>query len=84
MARTFAIPSTVILLTDSAPDKRVLGLIHGAGNMVASLARAVGPALGGVVYGYGVENDMVGAVWWFYLLVIALIALAWSFKMKHI
>ncbi|KAK8112955.1 MFS general substrate transporter [Apiospora sp. TS-2023a] len=78
MARTMAIPSTVILLTESAPDKSVLGTIHGAGNMLASFARAVGPALGGWVFALGVEEGVVGLVWWLYLVIIAVCALAWS------
>ncbi len=40
MARTMAIPSTVILLTEAAPAKNVLGTVHGAGNMLAALARS--------------------------------------------
>ncbi|KAI1644687.1 MFS general substrate transporter [Daldinia loculata] len=79
MARTMAIPSTVILLTESAPSKTVLGTIHGAGNMLASLARAIGPAVGGYVFAMGVEEGVVGIVWWLYLVAIALSALAWSY-----
>lgn len=79
MARTIAIPSTVILLTQAAPHKKVLGTIHGGGNMVASLARAVGPALGGYMFAIGLENGVVGLVWWFYLMVIAICALTWSY-----
>ncbi|OTA99375.1 hypothetical protein M426DRAFT_257097 [Hypoxylon sp. CI-4A] len=82
MARTMAIPSTVILLTESAPEKTVLGTIHGAGNMLASLARAVGPAIGGYVFAMGVEEGVIGLVWWLYLVVIALCALAWSYLME--
>lgn len=78
MARTMAIPSTVILLTESAPDKSVLGTVHGAGNMLASLARAVGPAAGGWVFALGVEEGVIGLVWWLYLVIIAVCALAWS------
>ncbi|KAK7747247.1 hypothetical protein SLS53_001500 [Cytospora paraplurivora] len=77
MARTMAIPSTVILLTEAAPAKSVLGTVHGAGNMLASLSRAVGPAVGGWIYARGVREGMIGAVWWFYLDVAALMALAW-------
>ncbi|KAI1469016.1 MFS general substrate transporter [Daldinia caldariorum] len=83
MARTMAIPSTVILLTESAPSKTVLGTIHGAGNMLASLARAVGPAVGGYVFALGVGEGVVGLVWWLYLVVIALSALAWSYIMER-
>ncbi|KAI2617985.1 MFS general substrate transporter [Hypomontagnella submonticulosa] len=83
MARTMAIPSTVILLTEAAPAKTVLGTIHGAGNMLASLARAVGPAIGGYVFAVGVEDGIIGLVWWLYLVCIALCALAWSYIMDR-
>ncbi|KAI0553234.1 major facilitator superfamily domain-containing protein [Xylaria curta] len=79
MARTMAIPSTVILLTEAAPAKTVLGTVHGAGNMLASLARAIGPAVGGYVFALGVEEGVVGLVWWLYLVGVALCALAWSY-----
>jgi hypothetical protein len=82
MARTLAIPSTVILLTNAAPAKHVLGTVHGAGNMATSLARAVGPAVGGWVYAWGIDHDMIGAVWWFYLFFIAVCALVWSYRMR--
>ncbi|KAK7752235.1 hypothetical protein SLS62_005769 [Diatrype stigma] len=81
MARTIAIPSTVILLTQSAPSKGVLGTIHGSGSMFASLARAVGPAVGGYMFAVGVEHGAVGLVWWLYLMTIAICALAWSYYM---
>ncbi|KAH9883409.1 MFS general substrate transporter [Xylariomycetidae sp. FL2044] len=83
MARTMAIPSTVILLTEAAPSKTVLGTVHGAGNMLASLARAIGPAVGGYVFALGVEEGVIGLVWWLYLVVIALCALAWSYLMEE-
>ena len=83
MARTLAIPSTVILVTHSAPVKSALGRIHGAGNMAASFARAVGPALGGWVFARGIEHEMAGMVWWSYLFVVAVMALAWSFTMRR-
>jgi len=83
VARTLAIPSTVILLTNAVEHKSVLGTVHGAGNMLSSLARAVGPAVGGLTYSWGVEHGAVGAVWWLWLLVVALIALAASYLMKE-
>lgn len=83
MARTMAIPSVVILLTEAAPSKTVLGTIHGAGNMLASLARAIGPAIGGYVFALGVEESVIGLVWWSYLVAIALCALTWSYLMEQ-
>jgi MFS family permease len=82
MARTMAIPSTVILVTEAAPAKNVLGTVHGAGNMLASLARAIGPAVGGAVYAAGVTEGVVGAVWWFYLVAVALMAVAWCWGVQ--
>jgi MFS family permease len=82
MARTMAIPSTVILVTEAAPAKKVLGTVHGAGNMLASLARAVGPAVGGAVYAAGVTEGFIGAVWWFYLVAVALVAAGWCWGVQ--
>lgn len=82
MARTLAIPSTVILLTESVEQKSVLGTVHGAGNMLASLARAVGPAVGGSVFAWGLKHGVVGAAWWTWLMVVAVVALAASYLMK--
>lgn len=82
MARTMAIPSTVILLTEAAPAKNVLGAVHGAGNMLACLARAVGPVVGGAVYAAGVKEGVTGAVWWFYLVVVAAAAAGWCFGVQ--
>ncbi|KAF3761261.1 hypothetical protein M406DRAFT_52817 [Cryphonectria parasitica EP155] len=78
-ARTLAIPSTVVLLTEAAPSRAVLGTVHGAGGMLASLARAAGPAVGGWVFALGVRHEVIGAAWWFYLVPTALMALLWCF-----
>lgn len=82
-ARTFGIPSSVILLTNSAPSPAALGAVHGVGNMAGALARAVGPALGGVVFGWGMEWGVIGLVWWGYLVVIGVIGLGWSFLLRE-
>ena len=82
-ARTFAIPSSVILLTNSAPTPLALGAVHGVGNMLSSLCRAIGPALGGVVLAWGMSQGVVGIVWWFYLTLVGLAGLAWSWTLKE-
>ncbi|KAK6345796.1 hypothetical protein TWF730_010139 [Orbilia blumenaviensis] len=83
IARTLAIPSSVILLTNAAPSPKLLGTLHGVGNMLSSLARAVGPALGGWVSAKGMEIGMVGCVWWTYLTGIAVLGVMVSWKMKE-
>ncbi|PBP21277.1 major facilitator superfamily transporter [Diplocarpon rosae] len=82
-ARTFGIPSSVILLTNSAPSPLALGAIHGFGNMLSSLSRAVGPALGGVIFGWGVDKGVVGLVCWSYLFTVSAAGLAWSWVLKE-
>ena len=79
MARTMAIPSTVILLTEAAPQRNVLGTVHGAGNTLSAMASASGPVIGGVLLAWGIEHGSVGFVWWSWLCLVALVAFVWSF-----
>lgn len=82
MARTMAIPSSIILLTEAAPRRSVLGTVHGAGNTLSALASATGPAIGGTLLARGLDAGAVGIVWWCWLLLVALVALAWSFVLE--
>lgn len=42
----------------------MLGTIHGIGQSASSGARTIGPAVGGWLYGQGLEKGCVGAVFW--------------------
>ncbi|RMJ13381.1 hypothetical protein CDV36_006988 [Fusarium kuroshium] len=64
LGRTFAIPSQTILVNNCSPHPSVLGTIHGIGQSVGSAARTIGPMIGGVIYGFGLNKGMVGLVWW--------------------
>ncbi|KAH8699666.1 major facilitator superfamily domain-containing protein [Ilyonectria robusta] len=64
MGRTFAIPGQTILVNNCSPHPSVLGSIHGVGQSVNSASRTVGPMIGGVIYGYGLNKGVVGLVWW--------------------
>lgn len=64
VARTFAGPASIILINNCSPHPSVLGTIHGIGQSVGSGARTIGPALGGFLYGQGLERGCVGAVFW--------------------
>jgi MFS family permease len=83
MARTMAIPSTVVLLTEAAPRRSVLGTVHGAGNTVSAFASASGPVIGGVILAWGIDHGAVGVVWWSWMFLVALMALGWSFVLKR-
>ncbi|CZT06451.1 related to E.coli tetracycline resistance protein TCR1 [Rhynchosporium graminicola] len=64
VGRTFASPATTILINNCSPHPSVLGTIHGIGQSASSAARTVGPALGGWLYGVGLKNGVVGAMFW--------------------
>lgn len=64
VGKTFASPATTILINNCSPHPSVLGTIHGIGQSASSAARTVGPALGGFLYGQGLQMGVVGSVFW--------------------
>ena len=64
LGRTFALPAQTILVNNCSPHPSVLGTVHGLGQSVSSGARTIGPMIGGVVYGAGLNAGYVGLVWW--------------------
>jgi MFS family permease len=78
MARTIAIPSSILLLTDAAPHRSTMGTVHGAGNTLSALASACGPAIGGVLLAKGIEMGAIGLVWWAWLFLVSIVSLAWG------
>ncbi|PQE30701.1 MFS transporter protein [Rutstroemia sp. NJR-2017a WRK4] len=63
-ARTFTLPATIILLNNCSPHPSVLGTVHGIGQSVSAGFRTVGPVVGGIWYGQGLEHGIVGWAWW--------------------
>lgn len=64
VGRTFALPASTILVNNASPHPSVLGTMHGIGQSLSSGGRALGPAIGGTLYGLGLRKGVVGAVWW--------------------
>ncbi|KAL9086101.1 MAG: hypothetical protein Q9165_007313 [Trypethelium subeluteriae] len=64
LARTQALPGSIILMNESIPMPQVKGLVNGVGQSVASAAKTVGPVLGGWGLSMGLQHNAVGAVWW--------------------
>lgn len=62
---TMAYPSNAILLANSAPSKQVLGTINGIAASTASLCRALGPTVSGLLYSWGLQTGYSGLAWWF-------------------
>ncbi|KAJ6032034.1 hypothetical protein N7540_002766 [Penicillium herquei] len=68
-ARTFTLPTSIILLNNCSPHPSVLGTIHGIGQSVSSAFRTIGPIFSGAWYGSGLDMGMVGFAWWLIALV---------------
>ncbi|MCJ1462988.1 hypothetical protein MMC07_001592 [Pseudocyphellaria aurata] len=64
LARTFALPSIVILLNNSCPHPSILGTMHGVAQSVNNASRMLGPVLTGWGFGAGLRAGVVGSVWW--------------------
>ncbi|TQB75254.1 hypothetical protein MPDQ_003507 [Monascus purpureus] len=75
-ARTFTLPTSIILLNNCSPHPSVLGTIHGIGQSVSSAFRTIGPIFSGAWYGLGLEIGVVGIAWWLVALVSVLGCLA--------
>lgn len=61
---TMAYPSNAILLTNSAPSLLMLGTINGVAASTASLSRAFGPTVSGVLFSTGLSLGYSGLAWW--------------------
>ncbi|QIW97706.1 hypothetical protein AMS68_003224 [Peltaster fructicola] len=81
-AQAFAFPSTQIMLVNSAPSTKVLGTLNGAAASSASLGRALGPIISGLVQSAGLANGILGLPWWVNAL-IAAAGVAMTLFMSH-
>ena len=63
-AQILAYPSNAILLTNSAPSLLVLGAINGVAASTASLCRAFGPTVSGLIQSSGLSMGYSGLAWW--------------------
>jgi hypothetical protein len=68
----FAFPCSVILLTNSAVSLRILGTLNGFAVSISAVGRAIGPAIAGGAFTWGVEKGYVITPWW----LLGIIALA--------
>lgn len=81
-AQAFALPPIQILLANSAPSKKVLGTLNGTAASSASLCRAFGPTLSGLLQSAGLSFGCLGLPWWSSS-VIALVAAILSLQLSE-
>ncbi|KAF2010621.1 MFS general substrate transporter [Aaosphaeria arxii CBS 175.79] len=63
-AGTFAFPCSTIMITNSAPSLRVLGVLNGLATSVSAVGRAAGPATGGNLFTLGAKIGYVIIPFW--------------------
>ncbi|KAL1985627.1 hypothetical protein VTN96DRAFT_7607 [Rasamsonia emersonii] len=71
----FSFPCSTILLTNTASSLRVLGTLNGVGVSISAIGRAVGPAIVGSAFTFGVKRGYVIIPWWILTLLGVLSAL---------
>ncbi|KAE9963937.1 hypothetical protein EG328_010910 [Venturia inaequalis] len=74
-AQSFSYPAQSIMLANSAPSKKVLGTLNGFAMSAASLARAFGPTVAGLIHSSGIKIGYSGLSWWTCAIVATLGAL---------
>ena len=57
-------PCTTILLTNSARSLAVLGTLNGFATTFSAFGRALGPALAGAAFSFGVKHACIALPWW--------------------
>lgn len=63
-AQACAFPPLSIALTNSSPSTADLGTLFGAFAAAASLSRAVGPTVSGLLQGIGLSVEIMALPWW--------------------
>jgi hypothetical protein len=70
--QTLSYPSFSIIINNSAPSRSVLGLINGVAASSASLSRAFGPTLSGMLHSWALKIGYSGLAWWINGLICAI------------
>ena len=81
-AQAFSFPSNNMMLSNATP-RRQRGTFNGVAQSSASLARAVGPIVSGLLQAAGLSRGMLGLPWWVNALVATLGAILSLFMMEQ-
>ncbi|KJZ76705.1 hypothetical protein HIM_04041 [Hirsutella minnesotensis 3608] len=76
VARSFALPSSTMLLNAASPNKSTLGTINGIGQSVSAAARVFGPLLTAWLFDIGLKHGVIGISWWALAVIAAFAGLA--------
>ncbi|KAL1896861.1 hypothetical protein Sste5346_004495 [Sporothrix stenoceras] len=75
-------PCVTIILTNSAPSVKVLGTLNGYATLVSGMGRAVGPAMTGAAFSWGVQKGYI-ITGWFFLAIMAFFGAVSTFFLQE-
>lgn len=81
-AQAFSFPSNNMMLSNATP-RRQRGTFNGVAQSSASLARAIGPTVSGLLQAAGLSRGMLGLPWWVNALVATIGAILSLFMMEQ-
>lgn len=84
-ATMFSFPCSVILLTNSASSRAILGTLNGVATSISSVGRAMGPAAIGAAFSFGIRTGYLVTPWWLLACIAVLSALPvfWIVEEHH-
>lgn len=72
----------MLVVTDSAPSKRLLGTVNGTAQMLASLMRAIGPTFASSFFALSVSHHLAGGLLVFYFMIgVTILGAASAFRL---
>ena len=85
VATMFSFPCSVILLTNSASSRAILGTLNGVATSLSSIGRAIGPAIVGAAFSQGIKRGFLIVPWWLLAAIAAVSALPafWTVEERH-
>lgn len=74
----------MLVVTDSAPSKRLLGTVNGTAQMLASLMRAIGPTFASSFFALSVSHHLAGGKLVFYCMMgVSCVGAASALRLHH-
>ena len=63
----------MIMINESAPEHR--GAVNGIGQSFAALARSIGPAAGGMLFSWSIQNSFFPFNYWFVFVLLSIFSI---------
>ncbi|KAJ3216068.1 hypothetical protein HDU67_009948 [Dinochytrium kinnereticum] len=77
--------TSVMIMINNAAGKANLGIVNGIGQTTAAFVRSIGPALGGIMWAWSLNNHLAFPLnYWFVFFILSLLAIATALQSRFI